>query len=199
MNELTAAPTLAEGVAAPLKLNLACGERKREGYVNVDVSADVKPDLAHDLFRYPWPWVDDSVEEISCEHFIEHIPARCCCSMNRREPFFEFFDECWRIMKPGGVMKIVTPSVLSERAFQDPTHTRFIARATFAYLDAHWRKEVKLSHYDLKCDFEGTIDPYINPDWTHRHDGVKVFGLNHYWNVLWDLVVTLKAVKPARK
>ena len=58
----------------PLKLDLGAGQSPREGFEGVDLNA---PNPAHrvDLFSYPMPWEDSSVDELHCSHFIEHLPA----------------------------------------------------------------------------------------------------------------------------
>ena len=45
-----------------LRLNLGCGMKRIDGYLNVDRFGE--PDLRHDLEVVPWPWPDDSVNEI---------------------------------------------------------------------------------------------------------------------------------------
>ncbi len=47
-----------------LRLNLGCGMKHIEGYVNVDRFGE--PDVRHDLEVLPWPWPDDSVSEVPC-------------------------------------------------------------------------------------------------------------------------------------
>lgn len=54
-----------------MRLNLGCGDKRREGYVNVDVCGT--PDVVCDLSVFPWPWEDGAVEEVYSEHFLEHV------------------------------------------------------------------------------------------------------------------------------
>jgi SAM-dependent methyltransferase len=72
------------------------------------------------------------------------------------ELLLKFFDECYRILKPGGVMRVSCPQAHSDRAFQDPTHRRFIVPATFLYLNREWRRSGGLEHgaYGISCDFQ---------------------------------------------
>ena len=53
-----------------LRLNLGCGFKQLEGYVNVDRFGN--PDLKFDLETFPWPWLDNSVIEIKLIHILEH-------------------------------------------------------------------------------------------------------------------------------
>src|SRR5205823_14106756 len=56
-----------------IKLNLGCGKRKMAGYVNVDKSTSVAPDLLLDLEALPWPFETDTVSEIQALHVLEHV------------------------------------------------------------------------------------------------------------------------------
>lgn len=223
------APPISLALAPPpgIRLDLACGQSPKEGFEGVDLYA---PNAKHrlDLFKFPWPWADGSVDEIHCSHFIEHIPARevslfdttlscpcrkdchslygpfqrnSCIDCSDRHPyagqdmFFAFFDECYRIIKHDGVMSVVCPSVRSERAFQDPTHRRFIAQATFFYLSADWRKANKLDHYAVRCNFSGNVNFSFPIEYQSRHDEVRNDLFAHAWNVILDWTVQLKAIK----
>ena len=57
-----------------LRLNLGCGEDHKPGYINVDKYGN--PDVLHDLEEFPWPWDDESVEEILMKHILEHLGER---------------------------------------------------------------------------------------------------------------------------
>ena len=190
---------------AGLRLDLACGQRARDGYEGVDLYA---PNAQHkvDLWKFPWPWADGSVEAINCTHFIEHIPAREVESGDLvkgadakrwlgQDMLFAFFDEAWRILKPDGQMNIVCPSVRSERAFQDPTHRRFIAQATFFYLSKVWREMNKLDHYNVRCNFSGDVNFSFPVELQGRHQEVQNDLFARAWNVILDWMVVLKAVK----
>jgi predicted SAM-dependent methyltransferase len=71
-----AGPRLVEAAArSSLKLDLGCGQNPKEGFEGVDLYGD-KAKHRVDLFKFPWPFASDSVDEIHCSHFLEHVPAR---------------------------------------------------------------------------------------------------------------------------
>lgn len=78
------------------KLNLGCGDRKISGYVNVDVCGE--PDIVCDLSVFPWPFADNSADEIFSSHFLEHV-----------EDFDRTIWEIYRILKPGGLFHFKVP------------------------------------------------------------------------------------------
>jgi len=55
-----------------LKLNLGCGQKKRVGYVNLDMDESINPDIVCDIDK-GLPFNDDSVYEVYSEHFLEHV------------------------------------------------------------------------------------------------------------------------------
>jgi hypothetical protein len=208
---------LALAPAAALKLDLACGQSPRDGFEGVDLSA---PNVKHrvDLLKFPWPWKDDSAEELFCSHFVEHISAReveerdlahvdaRSRSFLGQDMFLAFFDECWRILKEGGKMTVACPAARNDRAFQDPTHRRFIVAQSFLYLWKKWRVDNKLDHYRVSADFDFNVDPtlWIQPQCCTHHQAaptsarpqeVQSKELAHYWNVVVDWQVTMTARK----
>lgn len=105
-----------------MRLNLGCGGDIKKGWTNVDGHPLPGVDVVHDLDVYPWPFSDCSAEEIVASHVYEHVAKPV-----------EFVLECWRVLRPGGGLKVVCPSWQSENAFTDPTHVRFVTPKTFDY------------------------------------------------------------------
>lgn len=188
-----------------LKLDLACGQRSKPGFEGVDICPG--PTVKHvvNLARYPWPWEDDSVAEIRCDHYIEHIALGWigkdgsfkiqADEPTDKEAFFAFFDECYRIMKPGAKLYIVTPCGRNDRAFQDPTHRRFIFQQNFAYLSKAWRLREKLDHYNVACDFDGTVEARSAIGEEVYASEVARKRFMHWWNIVEDWGVCLTALK----
>lgn len=105
-----------------MKLNLGCGRDKKVGYVNVDSSKQVNPDKVWDLEITPLPFEDNSIEEISAEHVLEHV--------NR---FIPLVHDLWRISKNGAKINIKVPFYSSWGQYNNPTHVRFFTPFTFNY------------------------------------------------------------------
>jgi len=197
--------------AAPstsLRLDLACGQHPKDGFEGVDLYGD-KAKHKVDLLKFPWPWADNSVDELYCAHFLEHVPAREIEERDLRSlkdlptfvqvpPFlgqdmlFAVMDECWRVMKPDAWMTIVVPSGRSNRAFWDPTHRRFFMQETFLYFAAEWRKMNALDHYRVSCNFGVDVGHTLPQEEMLRSAEAQAERFQHYWNTTYDWIAKLK-------
>lgn len=169
-----------------VKIDIACGQAKREGFKGVDIVDVEGVDIVHDLTQYPWPFEDNSVDEVYCSHYIEHIPHDVKNGDNR-DGLIQFMNELYRILKPGSKATIIAPYYSSMRAFGDPTHCRFISDMTFYYYNKQWRDANKLDHYGIECDFDITIDYYITNDLTLKSDEIRKHAFKHDWNAVDDI------------
>jgi predicted SAM-dependent methyltransferase len=200
-------------VAEPIRLDIGCGRNKiNDGrkWIGVDalnfpgvdvilnlVERELVPDSctpnlqgAHTyqchLGAYKsWPWKDGEVDEVHCSHFLEHLTGA---------ERIHFFNELYRVLKPGGQARIITPHWSHERAYGDPTHQwPPVCSWTYFYLDAPWR-EVNAPHTGYNCDFTyvlaGTHDP--NDEWVaFRTMEVKQVYMSRNINTTTDLIATL--------
>jgi hypothetical protein len=175
---------------APKKLDIACGQAKAEGFTGIDLAGNA--DIVHDLFDFPWPIKDRSVAEARISHFVEHIPHDHAGW--DRDGWWLFWDEVYRITKPGAKVTVIHPYVWNDRAFWDPTHVRFIEATTWYYIDAQWRKAQGLDHYPVTADFEVVViaGNGIADSIATRSAEFQTFARGHYKNVIADLVVELK-------
>ncbi len=82
-----------------MRLHLGCGDNYIAGWVNIDIAGKV--DLLADL-RNPLPFMGQSISFIFSEHFIEHLTY---------DEGLNFLAECYRVLKPEGVVRISTPSL----------------------------------------------------------------------------------------
>jgi hypothetical protein len=163
-----------------IKLNIACGQNKLDGFIGIDKIKTDATDFILDLETYPWPIDDNSVEEILCSHYLEHV-----------RDLISFVDEIYRIMKQGAKATIIAPYYANMRAFQDPTHVRSICEATMLYFNKGWRDSQKLDHYGIKSDFDFTYGYSVSPDWSNRSEDARAFAMRHYINVINDIHIIL--------
>ena len=197
------------------KLDLACGQNRTEGFFGIDSKAGEKVDTVMDLNLYPWPIESESAEEIICNHYVEHIPHDTLNTYIKKiskevktfeefidklnkfdenapsEGLIKFMDEVYRILKPGGKIKIISPYYTSMRCWQDPTHVRAINEASWFYFNKNWRDVNKLDHYGVKSDFDFTYGYDISTTWANRNEEAKNFAILHYNNVINDIHVLL--------
>ncbi|MGB5443609.1 MAG: glycosyltransferase [Gammaproteobacteria bacterium] len=132
------------GSSEPLRLDIGCGPRKKEGFTGVDVDAswpgvDVEADLSKRL-----PFSDSSVEEIRAYDVIEHLPDR-----------IHTMNELWRVCKHGAILDIRVPSTDGRGAFQDPTHVSFWNVNSFMYYSSDYPAYLELCRsYGFVGDFK---------------------------------------------
>jgi SAM-dependent methyltransferase len=168
----------------PVRLDLGCGDKVEPGFIGVDICPNTDATIIWDLTRTPWPWDDSSVDEVLARHLFEHLTG---------EERITFMDELYRILRPGGTARIITPYWTSQRAIQDPTHKwPPVCEASYLYFNKEWREREKLSFYDIKCNFH-----YTYKYWHGSIDGggdFKPFLLQHCVNVIDDLEVELTKI-----
>jgi ubiquinone/menaquinone biosynthesis C-methylase UbiE len=185
----TEVPITVESVPVPrVCLDLGCGQNKREGFTGVDKYPAPGVDIVHDLAVFPWPFADNSVDEAHSSHNLEHIDG-----VDR----LPFFQELYRVLKPGGTALFITPSADSDRAYQDPTHKFPPVVPGFyqCYLNKEWRVANKLNHgaYDEKpLNFlVQSINVGLVPELASRNDAYRDSAMKHWRNVTVDLYVTV--------
>lgn len=83
-----------------MKLHLGCGYKIKEGYTNIDAFVQHKDIVNVDILDLPYD--SNSVDEILTEHLAEHL------TFKDEKPFWE---GCYRVLKPGGVMICETPDM----------------------------------------------------------------------------------------
>ena len=107
-----------------MKLNLGCGNFKKEGYINVDSNPIVEPDVMLNLNEVESykKWNDNEVDEIFMSHVLEHLS----------DPF-EIMKQLHRILKPGGILHIEVPHF--SRGFTHAQHARGFDITFYYYYD----------------------------------------------------------------
>ena len=165
-----------------MKLDLGCGPNKREGYIGVDCIAFPGVDVVTDLTK-PWPWADNTVDEIVCSHMVEHLDA---------EERIHFVNEMSRVMKVGAKATIITPAPFSERALGDLSHKwPPVSSFWYFYLDANWRTAQAPHEQRYNCNFETTWGYVMHPELSTRNQEFQQFAVTFYKEAAQDIVATL--------
>lgn len=188
-----------------MKLNMGCGFNKLDGYLNVDREASCKPNQIVDFESLPWPWPDNSFDEVLAFHTLEHLGEKSAV-------YLGIMKELWRVLKPNGLLKIAVPHFRHENYFHDPTHVRMITPIGLAMFDQMRNQqdidakgqETKLGIY-LEIDFE-PLEIYFDlaEPWKSMQERNEISNqdlndaLNKYNNVCYQVRVLMRAVKPGR-
>jgi len=154
------------------KIHFGCGWNFLEGWDNTDMV--IPPNLTKEQEQrikiidvtQTLPYESDSVDFIFHEHMIEHIDE---------VDGYSFLNECYRILKPGGVMRISCPSIdgamdvyhnwdnVSDEWKQESglvTKARFINH--FIYYET-------AGYQGKKFEADGSIKMVNNPNYWHKY------------------------------
>lgn len=142
-----------------MRLDLGGGtaNTKAPGHINIDLceGADIHWDLNKGLpvdeliLNYLNPKKEMYIEGIRCHQVLEHL----------RE-VIPLMNDCFKMLKPGGIMEISVPLAGTDPFWQDPTHVRGWIRRTFDYF----------------CDDETT------------KDAREEYGITAKFRVVWELL-----------
>ncbi|MFI6758795.1 methyltransferase domain-containing protein [Micromonospora sp. NPDC050417] len=103
------------GGREPIVVDLGCGAAKQyPENLGLDLRRADGVDAQADLSG-PLPIADNSVDVIFTVHILEHLID-----------FLALVDECHRVLRPGGVLHIMSPWWGHVNAVADPTHVRLL-------------------------------------------------------------------------
>jgi predicted SAM-dependent methyltransferase len=87
-------------------LNLGAGKKIVPEAVNVDRLWLPGIDWAQDLSVLPWEFQDGAFDKVLAFAIFEHLTI----------DLVEVMDECWRVLKPNGLLRVKVPHWQSEQA-----------------------------------------------------------------------------------
>jgi len=81
-------------------LNIGCGTVFHPAWVNIDLGVDSEV-ISHDVAN-GLPFPDNMYDVVYHSHLLEHMPV---------EDALPFMKECFRVLKPGGVIRVLVPDL----------------------------------------------------------------------------------------
>lgn len=139
-------------------LHLGCGrvgknlpEYAGAEIVTLDADARLEPDVVCDLGWQPIPFEPDSFDVAVAIHVLEHIGRQ-----GETAEWFDFWEDLYRVLKPGGLLRFESPLYSSVWAWADPSHTRALSPESFVFFnqDAYRIPGSSISPFRIRCDFE---------------------------------------------
>lgn len=82
-------------------LNFGCGGIFHPEWINLDAAPDSPAVITHDL-RRPFPFATNDFDAVYGSHVLEHLQPQASMRL---------LQECFRILKPGGIVRIVVPDL----------------------------------------------------------------------------------------
>ncbi|GGS31175.1 MULTISPECIES: methyltransferase domain-containing protein [Actinokineospora] len=99
----------------PVAIDIGCGGTKQyPGNIGVDLRQADGVDVVADL-RAGLPFPDASADRVFAVHILEHLVD-----------FLPLVDECHRVLRPGGILHVLSPWWRFVNAVADPTHVRLL-------------------------------------------------------------------------
>jgi hypothetical protein len=158
---------------------------KQQPLVKLNLGLDESTEfqkVTHDLKKFPWPWKDNSVDEVRSFFLLAKFPAKLRG---------QFMDELWRILKPVAKAMIVVPYWSSMRGIADFEYEwPPWCEGSFLFFNKAWR-EANKSHTDLKCHFEINGGCTLAPEVQTRTAEVQAEWVKYRTNAAQDLQMTL--------
>ena len=106
----------------PRTLDVGCGINKYPGAIGIDRNPDTRADVICDLDHIPYPFADNSFDQLRAIHVIEHVVD-----------VIRSMEEFHRLVRGGGRVRIETPHYTDFSSFCDPTHRWHLNSFSFRY------------------------------------------------------------------
>jgi SAM-dependent methyltransferase len=184
---------------------------------NVDRNPQPGVDEVVDIFRYPFPWADNSFDGALCAHLCEHIPheigtggafeniagydrlvTRWSELEQLQDGWYAFFSELHRVLTPGSIIHILSPYAWSSGAITDPSHTRLLTPDSFQH-SMQPNPDAPFAYATGGLNLELVEPPRVNvtPEFQHLMGNTALFqqALSTQINVVYEFAVKLRVVK----
>jgi SAM-dependent methyltransferase len=151
--------------------------------VTLDINPECNPDVVHDLEVLPYPFENNSFDEIHAYGVLEHLSDQ-----GDYKSFFAQFEEFYRILKPNGFLVACVPSergqivttgrdsktgeiiksvIFSPQQWGDPSHRRVINLISLTFLS---QESYKQCGHTMMTDFRNIYKGDFTLAW-HQDTG----------------------------
>lgn len=118
-----------------LKINIGCGYKKIEGFINIDKNSLCKPDIVADINK-ALPFNDNSISEVNMEYVLSYIVD-----------IDNLFKELYRVCQNGAKIVLMVPHY--SFGFVDPYHRRGFSLEFLNFVNTYnnvkfWVKKVQM-------------------------------------------------------
>ena len=187
------------------RLNMGCGLKKIEGFVNVDDNATVVPDKVVDFNTFPWPFADNEFDHIVAKDILEHLG-------DTGNDFIKVIKEMYRITTNGGIWEVQCPHWRCDVALDDPNHKRLVTMGMFNMFNKRMiLDKLQAGGSESTYAFTHDIDIEIcdmqfeyTPPWQERVRQGNIsqdelnYALNNFNNVALSTMYLIQIHKPGR-
>jgi len=122
----------------PIKLDLGCGQRKKKGYLGIDIVGYPCVDIKHDCSN-GIPLEDNSCSIVRMNHSAEHFA----------DPKF-LMEEVYRVLKSEGIVVMTVPEASTYGAQKYPDHKSFWTENDINY----FVDESLIKKHEINCHFK---------------------------------------------
>ncbi len=165
-----------------LRLNIGCGRRRLPGMIGVDRLSGPAVDITTDLESFPWPFTDGAASFVLLDNVLEHL-----------DDVVRTMEEIYRILEPGGIVRIIAPHASSTFAFADPTHKHYFTEESFQYFtesfDYNYYSGARFEIVSVRHIVEGRGIAKIR-----RYLPFRRFLMKFFWNLCDAIDVQLRKV-----
>ncbi len=143
------------------KLNLGCGKKIYNDFINVDIIPNKGVDVLWDLNVSPLPFTDSSFDYILMDNVFEHIQNRV-----------QLLKEIERIGKDGAIIEIIIPHFSSYTAYREVEHCFYCSYFAFDTTDLEIIKRkfecFKGLPFKKVFDFIANLSPMLTDIYFHK-------------------------------
>ena len=172
------------------RLNLGCGRNILPDWINVDIvpldGVDIIANL-DDCQNTKLPFADNEIDEFFASHLIEHL----------HKPL-PFMAELHRIAKPNAKATFRVPFGSSDDAFEDQTHVRPYFLKSFGFFSQPFYFK---ADYGYRGDWLTEKITLLVDANVHQGKNAEqiMFEVNTFRNIVKEMIVELRAIKPIRE